>query len=135
MVCGNTSLRYLPVSFNQAVGATTPFFTAVFAFLITCRTETAPVYLALVPVVLGIVVASNSEPLFRLPRLCGLHRRSCPEGILLNSDVKKLHSMNLLLYMAPFTAFILLPFTLYIEGNVLAFTLEKGNSCRSHIAA
>nr|CAB3455394.1 unnamed protein product [Digitaria exilis]CAB3459071.1 unnamed protein product [Digitaria exilis] len=31
VVSGNISLRYLPVSFNQAVGATTPFFTAVFA--------------------------------------------------------------------------------------------------------
>ena len=31
VVCGNISLRYLPVSFNQAVGATTPFFTAIFS--------------------------------------------------------------------------------------------------------
>ncbi|MED6172310.1 hypothetical protein PIB30_048916 [Stylosanthes scabra] len=29
----NISLRYLAVSFNQTVGATTPFFTAVFAHL------------------------------------------------------------------------------------------------------
>ena len=53
VVCGNTSLRYLPVSFNQAIGATTPFFTAIFAFLITCKKETG--------VVFGIVVAGNSE--------------------------------------------------------------------------
>ncbi|CAN0841679.1 Probable sugar phosphate/phosphate translocator At1g12500 [Linum grandiflorum] len=33
--------------------------------------------------------------------------------------------MNLLLYMAPMAAMILLPFTLYIEGNVAAVTLEK----------
>ncbi|KAF5178748.1 Sugar phosphate transporter domain containing protein [Thalictrum thalictroides] len=66
VVCGNTSLRYLPVSFNQAIGATTPFFTAIFAFLITCKKESAEVYLALMPVVLGIVLASNSEPLFHL---------------------------------------------------------------------
>ncbi|KAL2321614.1 hypothetical protein Fmac_025993 [Flemingia macrophylla] len=132
VVCGNTSLRYLPVSFNQAVGATTPFFTAVFAFLITCRTETAPVYLALVPVVLGIVVASNSEPLFHLfgflvcvGSTAGRALKSVVQGILLTSDAEKLHSMNLLLYMAPLAAFILLPFTLYIEGNVLAFTLHK----------
>ncbi|KAL6979666.1 hypothetical protein U1Q18_021322 [Sarracenia purpurea var. burkii] len=66
VVCGNTSLRYLPVSFNQAIGATTPFFTAIFAFLITCKKESAEVYLALLPVVFGIVLASNSEPLFHL---------------------------------------------------------------------
>lgn len=34
--------------------------------------------------------------------------------------------MNLLLYMAPMAAVILLPFSLYIEGNVLAMTVEKG---------
>jgi len=31
VVGGNISLRFLPVSFNQAVGATTPFFTALFS--------------------------------------------------------------------------------------------------------
>ncbi|KAJ6962565.1 hypothetical protein NC652_001277 [Populus alba x Populus x berolinensis] len=33
--------------------------------------------------------------------------------------------MNLLLYMAPMAALILLPFTLYIEGNVASITIEK----------
>ncbi|KOM29640.1 hypothetical protein LR48_Vigan738s000500 [Vigna angularis] len=45
--------------------------------------------------------------------------------VLLTSEAEKLHSMNLLLYMAPLAAFILLPFTLYIEGNVFAHTVEK----------
>lgn len=34
IVLGNLSLKYIPVSFNQAIGATTPFFTAVFALLL-----------------------------------------------------------------------------------------------------
>ena len=29
VVGGNISLRFIPVSFNQAIGATTPFFTAL----------------------------------------------------------------------------------------------------------
>lgn len=33
IVLGNLSLKYIPVSFNQAIGATTPFFTAIFAAL------------------------------------------------------------------------------------------------------
>jgi hypothetical protein len=32
IVLGNMSLKYIPISFNQAIGATTPLFTAVFAF-------------------------------------------------------------------------------------------------------
>jgi drug/metabolite transporter (DMT)-like permease len=54
------------VSFNQTVGATTPFFTAISAFLIICRKESDKVYLALLPVVFGIVLTSNGEPLFYL---------------------------------------------------------------------
>jgi len=33
VVGGNISLRFIPVSFNQAIGATTPFFTAMVCFL------------------------------------------------------------------------------------------------------
>ncbi|KAB1217132.1 hypothetical protein CJ030_MR4G021189 [Morella rubra] len=135
VVCGNTSLRYLPVSFNQAIGATTPFFTAIFAFVITCKKESGEVYLALLPVVFGIVVASNSEPLFHLfgflvclGSTAGRALKSVVQGILLTSEAEKLHSMNLLLYMAPMAAMILLPFTLYIEGNVAAVTAEKART-------
>ncbi|GAB2300918.1 hypothetical protein Dimus_034952 [Dionaea muscipula] len=134
VVCGNASLRYIPVSFNQAIGATTPFFTAVFAFLITCRRESPEVYLSLVPVVLGIVLASNSEPLFHLfgflicvGSTAGRALKSVVQGIILTSESEKLHSMNLLLYMAPMSAAILLPFSIYIEGNVAAFTVEKAS--------
>lgn len=59
VVSGNISLRFLPVSFNQAVGATTPFFTAVFAFLLTAKREAWVTYATLVPVVTGVVIASG----------------------------------------------------------------------------
>ncbi|RZR84039.1 hypothetical protein BHM03_00010769 [Ensete ventricosum] len=59
VVSGNVSLRYLPVSFNQAVGATTPFFTAVFAYLMTLRGESLITYITLVPVVTGGIIASG----------------------------------------------------------------------------
>lgn len=59
VVGGNISLRYLPVSFNQAVGATTPFFTAMFAYFMTFKREAWVTYVALVPVVAGVVIASG----------------------------------------------------------------------------
>jgi drug/metabolite transporter (DMT)-like permease len=59
VVSGNVSLRYLPVSFNQAVGATTPFFTAVFAYIMTVKRESWITYLTLVPVVTGVIIASG----------------------------------------------------------------------------
>ncbi|CAM8934770.1 hypothetical protein QQ045_015162 [Rhodiola kirilowii] len=132
VVAGNTSLRYIPISFNQAIGATTPFFTAIFAFVIIYQKESAEVYLALVPVVLGIVVASNSEPLFNLfgflvciGSTAGRALKSVVQGIILTSESEKLHSMNLLLYMAPLAAMILFPVSLYFEGNVAGVLVEK----------
>lgn len=59
VVSGNISLRYLPVSFNQAIGATTPFFTAVFAYLMTLKKEAWLTYITLIPVVAGVVIASG----------------------------------------------------------------------------
>ncbi|GKB87705.1 probable sugar phosphate/phosphate translocator [Tanacetum coccineum] len=128
-------LRYLPVSFNQAIGATTPFFTVIFAFLITCKKKSKEVYFALMPVVFGIVLARNSEPLFHLfgfmmcvGSTAGRALKSVVQGLLLTSDNEKLHSMNLLLYMAPMVACILLPFSFYIEGDVFGKTVKKAKS-------
>ena len=59
VVSGNVSLRFLPVSFNQAIGATTPFFTAVFACIMTRRREALLTYFALIPVVAGVIIASG----------------------------------------------------------------------------
>lgn len=59
VVSGNISLRYLPVSFNQAIGATTPFFTAVFAYLMTLKSEDWLTFITLIPVVTGVVIASG----------------------------------------------------------------------------
>lgn len=66
IILGNASLRYIPVSFNQAIGATTPLFTAALGFLMMGTRETVATYVALVPVVLGIVVASGFEPSFNM---------------------------------------------------------------------
>ncbi|CAI5491251.1 unnamed protein product [Closterium sp. Naga37s-1] len=126
------SLRYIPVSFNQAIGATTPAFTALFVVIITFRTEAATTYLTLVPVVLGIVIASNSEPSFHLlgvimcfASTAARALKSVVQGLLLTSDNEKLHSMNLLLYMSPLAVVMLLPASLFIEGNVLAVVVAK----------
>ena len=59
VVGGNISLKFLPVSFNQAVGATTPFFTALFAYLMTQKREAWATYACLIPVVAGVVIASG----------------------------------------------------------------------------
>ncbi|KAK2985806.1 hypothetical protein RJ640_019302 [Escallonia rubra] len=93
VVGGNISLRYLPVSFNQAVGATTPFFTALFAYFMTLKREAWVTYGALVPVVAGVVIASGGEPSFHLygfimciSATAARAFKSVLQGILLSSE-------------------------------------------------
>ncbi|URE11384.1 UAA transporter family [Musa troglodytarum] len=130
VVSGNISLRYLPVSFNQAVGATTPFFTAVFAYLMTLRRESWLTYITLVPVVTGVIIASGGEPSFHLfgflmciGATAARALKTVLQGILMSSEGEKLNSMNLLLYMAPIAVLFLLPATIIMEENVIGVTL------------
>ncbi|KAG6780553.1 hypothetical protein POTOM_013415 [Populus tomentosa] len=88
-----------PRIMDGTTGATTPFFTAIFAFLITCNKELAEVYCAPLPVVFGIVLASNSEHLFHLfgflvcvGSTAGRALKSVVQGILLASEAERLHS-------------------------------------------
>lgn len=130
VVSGNISLRYLPVSFNQAIGATTPFFTAVFAYLMTLKKEAWLTYITLIPVVTGVIIASGGEPSFHLfgfimciGATAARALKTVVQGILLSSEGEKLNSMNLLLYMAPIAVVLLLPATLYMEENVVGITI------------
>ncbi|XP_071685708.1 probable sugar phosphate/phosphate translocator At3g11320 [Rutidosis leptorrhynchoides] len=130
VVSGNISLRYLPVSFNQAIGATTPFFTAVFAYLMTLKKEAWLTYVTLIPVVTGVIIASGGEPSFHLfgfimciGATAARALKTVVQGILLSSEGEKLNSMNLLLYMAPIAVVLLLPATLYMEENVVGITI------------
>ncbi|KAL9415846.1 hypothetical protein AB3S75_039109 [Citrus x aurantiifolia] len=130
VVGGNVSLKYLPVSFNQAVGATTPFFTAVFAYLMTLKREGWLTYVTLVPVVTGVIIASGGEPSFHLfgfimciSATAARALKTVLQGILLSSDGEKLNSMNLLMYMAPVAAIFLLPAALIMEKDVVGITI------------
>ncbi|XP_031473854.1 UDP-URONIC ACID TRANSPORTER 1-like [Nymphaea colorata] len=131
VVGGNVSLKYLAVSFNQAVGATTPFFTALFAYLMTFKREAWVTYAALVPVVAGVIIASGGEPSFHLfgfimciSATAARAFKSVLQGILLTSEGEKLNSMNLLLYMSPVAVLVLLPITLIMEPDVLHASLS-----------
>ncbi|KAI4348668.1 hypothetical protein L6164_009365 [Bauhinia variegata] len=138
VVGGNISLRYLAVSFNQAVGATTPFFTALFAYMATLKREAWVTYAALVPVVAGVVIASGGEPSFHffgfimcLSATAARAFKSVLQGILLSSEGEKLNSMNLLLYMSPIAVLVLLPAVLIMEPDVMDVTMSLGREHKS----
>ncbi|PIN02505.1 Glucose-6-phosphate/phosphate and phosphoenolpyruvate/phosphate antiporter [Handroanthus impetiginosus] len=133
VVGGNISLRYLPVSFNQAVGATTPFFTALFAYIVTLKREAWITYACLVPVVGGVVIASGGEPSFHLygfimcvSATAARAFKSVLQGVLLSNEGEKLNSMNLMFYMSPIAVVVLIPAALVMEPNVLNAVISLG---------
>ena len=115
IVMGNVSLKFIPVSFNQAIGATTPFFTAMLAVVIQSKFESRVTYISLIPVVVGIIITTGGEPSFHmfgfLACVTGTFCRglkSVMQAVLLSSESEKMSSMNLLMYMSPVATIILI---------------------------
>ncbi|KAG2452203.1 hypothetical protein HYH02_003234 [Chlamydomonas schloesseri] len=132
------SLAYIPASFAQALGASTPVITAVLALLIQGRLEVGRwgggavgeadrvTYAALLPVVGGIALASGGEPLFSLLGL-GLQLLACTarslktvlQAAMLTDDRDKFHPMALLGYTSAISACFLLPLVAAVEPRGL----------------
>ena len=126
VVMGNVSLRYIPVSFNQAIGSTTPFFTAIFAALIQGKVEHWVTYATLVPVIAGIVLATSVELSFHtggftaaLLATSARALKTVVQAVLLSTPEEKMDSMNLLMYMAPITLLALVPTATVLEPGAL----------------
>lgn len=139
IVAGNVSLRFIPVSFSQAIGATTPIFTAIFAAMFG-RIESGRTYLALIPIVIGIVLASRAEPNFHVVGFsaavvatAGRAFKSVLQSLLLTSNDEQLDSMNLLMYMSPIAALMLLPATVVMEEGALSQVMELGSNNPSFV--
>lgn len=137
ILLGNASLRYIPISFNQAIGATTPFCTAVFALVLQGKRETLWTYAALIPVVGGVILASKGEPQFHsIGFLCcalatvGRALKSVVQTLLLTDKSEQMNSMSLLFHMATMSVALLVPTTLMLEPqafhNAYALSVKDG---------
>lgn len=127
IILGNFSLRYISVSFNQAIGATTPFFTALLSLAIQGKRENMMTYIALIPVVAGIVVTTGFEPSFHLMGFlacmlatAGRALKSVVQAVVLSEPSERLDSMNLLMYMAPIATVFLVPTVMALEPDSMA---------------
>lgn len=134
IVLGNVSLKYIPISFNQAIGATTPFFTAIFAFFLQGIREIALTYATLIPIATGVVVASGGEPLFHLLGFfccvlatAGRALKSVVQAIIMSDPSDKVDPMSLLLYMSTVSTFLLMPTTLLLEPQAFGLAVDMCN--------
>uniref|UniRef100_A0A7S3QMB6 Sugar phosphate transporter domain-containing protein n=1 Tax=Dunaliella tertiolecta TaxID=3047 RepID=A0A7S3QMB6_DUNTE len=132
IVLGNASLKYLHVSFTQAIGATTPFFTALLAYFFQGARENMTTYMALVPVVVGVIIASGGEPNFHvlgftlaMLAVAGRALKSVVQSILMSDPTEKLDPMSLLTYMSTVCVALLLPLTLLLEPTAFNLAHDK----------
>lgn len=133
---GNISLRFVPVSFMQTIKSFTPVATALLQYIVF-RSRLRPAALfALVPITGGVALASLTELQFHLGGFIAALTACFLTGLkfVLSSQMLagryKLDSINLLYYMAPPSAAILLPICLLIErdGVLSWFTDEARTS-------
>lgn len=110
----------------QAIGATTPAITAVMALCILRKRETRQTYLTLIPVVVGIVIASGWEPQFHtlgfLLCLTATATRSLKtvlQALLLSDPAERMGSISLMYYMSPIALAALLPMVALFEDAPL----------------
>ncbi len=125
-----------PLTNTQAIGATTPAITAVMAYFMLNTRESRQTYMTLVPVVLGIIVASGWEPNFNmlgfLLCLTATTTRSFKtvlQALLLSDPAERLSSMSLMYYMSPIALAVSLPLALLFEDApwVRAAALMQAN--------
>jgi len=125
IVTGIWALKYIPVSFDQAIGSTTPAFTALLTIIIIGRYERMVTYVTLVPVIVGILIASKGEPgfdmlgfLLSVTATAARGTKSVMQQVLLSEDGVKLDSINALRHMCPWAVVVLIPASLIFEGSV-----------------
>ena len=118
MALAVASFKYVDVSLEQALAASTPAFTAAAGVVILGKRERPRVWLTLVPVAGGAALSAGGAPefhlvgvslVFRLERRA--RRQELMQELLLGGE-SALDSMNLLRYMSAFSAVTLLPMAL-----------------------
>lgn len=123
---GNVSLRYVPVSFMQTIKSLTPATTALLQYVIFRSRLTRQASVALIPVTLGVALASLTELEFHFGGFLAALTSCFLTGLkfVLSSQMLagkyKLDSINLLYYMAPPSAAFLLPMSFLFEGRFVA---------------
>jgi solute carrier family 35 protein E3 len=133
IVLGNVSLRYVPVSFMQTVKSSVPFFTVMLETLwLRVDQKDNRIFQSLVPIVGGVVLASWTEQEFEMTGFLAALFASVVTALLsiLTSKLLQtsLNSPNLMYYMAPLSAGMLIPIASVSETTGLSVDLESRSS-------
>ncbi|KAM7514859.1 hypothetical protein LguiA_004442 [Lonicera macranthoides] len=121
IVLGNVSLRYIPVSFMQTIKSFTPATTVILQWLVWRKYFDWRIWVSLIPIVGGILLASITELSFNMLGFCAALfgcLATSTKTILAESLLHgyKFDSINTVYYMAPFATMILSGPALVLEG-------------------
>lgn len=121
VVLSVASFKYVEVSLEQALSASTPAFTALLGVVILGKREKWRVWVTLLPVIGGAAVSAGGEPqvhLLGVLLVVGSNitraTKSCLQELLLGKDA--MDSINLLRWMSAFSMLTLLPLSYVFEG-------------------
>ena len=130
------SFKYVEVSLEQALAASSPAFTAAAGVVILGKSERTEIWITLVPVMGGAMLAAGGEPQFHALGVCLVFAanvargvKSCLQELLLGKEAG-LDSVSLLRWMSLFSMITLLPLSCVWEGTgviaeKMATLLEK----------
>mmetsp|Transcript_18102 Transcript_18102/g.29739 ORF Transcript_18102/g.29739 Transcript_18102/m.29739 type:complete len:349 (+) Transcript_18102:267-1313(+) len=133
IVLGNISLRWVPVSFMQTIKAAVPACTIALQILAQRMKFDRRIYISLIPVVGGVMLASWTEVNFNwagfltaVAACWTTAAQTVLSGMIMQF---KFDPVNLLYYMAPLSLFMLAPFAFVTEvSTILARPEFVGNT-------
>jgi len=126
-VMTNVSLGKVAVSFTHTVKAMEPFFSVVLSSIFLGESTPPIVLLSLVPIVLGVILASFTEPTFNWAGLFSalganvtFQSRNVLTKKVVGEKLKGIDAINLFGIITIYSALLCLPVTLLAEGMRLA---------------
>ena len=124
----NVSFAAVAVSFTHTVKTLEPVFTSIGSYLVAGTVYPLPVYLSLLPVIVGVAIASATELSFTwLGFLTAMSSNVAfsARAIFSKKLMSKMSPLNLYNWVTIVALMFCLPFAIYFEGPTLAAGIQQ----------